>query len=211
MTLLRRRPAAWPIWRCVTSHHPQPACQSFNCSVCGGPPPGDLAQEAVDPAYGGEELAELRKEVQRLGHAAGELARAQEGLLADLERAVAKREVIGSKVRAPVPPSRGAAPGAPGCASGWQAGIWRDERVLEGGEGDQNYVRGCRLISQRQRAAALDTFMVSQLPTVPCLHARRCSLHPLLVTAQPDPAAGPDVPEQPHAGGGPGAGAAPGS
>ncbi|KAL4448619.1 hypothetical protein ABPG75_005838 [Micractinium tetrahymenae] len=56
-------------------------------------------QEAVDPAYGGDELAALRKEVQRLGHAAKELARAQEGLVADLERAVAKREVIGTKAR----------------------------------------------------------------------------------------------------------------
>ena len=58
-----------------------------------------VPQEAVDPQYGGEELAGLRKEVQRLAHAAGELAREQEALVGEMERAVAKREVIGTKVR----------------------------------------------------------------------------------------------------------------
>lgn len=35
----------------------------------------------MDPAYGNEELAALRKEVQRLTHTAGELARGQEALV----------------------------------------------------------------------------------------------------------------------------------
>lgn len=60
--------------------------------------PPALPQDAIDPAYGGEELAALRKEVQRLGHAAGEGARAQEALVQDMERAVGKREVICTQV-----------------------------------------------------------------------------------------------------------------
>lgn len=40
-----------------------------------------ITQDAVDPAYGNEELAALRKEVQRLTHTAGELARGQEALV----------------------------------------------------------------------------------------------------------------------------------
>lgn len=64
----------------------------LSASVCKSPP-----QEALDPSYGGEELAALRKEVRRLGAAAGELARGQEGLVGALEAAVTKREVIGVK------------------------------------------------------------------------------------------------------------------
>ena len=63
-----------------------------------GPPPTSPLQEAVDPAYGGEELAALRKEVARLGQAAGELARGQEALVGEMERAVVKREAINVKV-----------------------------------------------------------------------------------------------------------------
>ncbi len=46
--------------------------------MCGTPP---TEQDAVDPAYGNEVLAALRKEVQRLTHTAGELARGQEALV----------------------------------------------------------------------------------------------------------------------------------
>ncbi|PRW44941.1 Coiled-coil domain-containing 40 isoform C [Chlorella sorokiniana] len=56
-------------------------------------------QDAVDPAYGNEELAALRKEVQRLTHTAGELARSQEAMVQEMERAVAKREVISTKAK----------------------------------------------------------------------------------------------------------------
>jgi hypothetical protein len=55
-------------------------------------------QEAVEPAYGGEELAALRREVVRLGQAVGELARGQEALVGEMERAVVKREAIATKV-----------------------------------------------------------------------------------------------------------------
>ena len=53
----------------------------------------------MDPAYGSEELGALRSEVQRLMHMAGELGRQQEALVAGLERAVEKRDVIATKVR----------------------------------------------------------------------------------------------------------------
>ncbi|KAI3426120.1 hypothetical protein D9Q98_008499 [Chlorella vulgaris] len=56
-------------------------------------------QEAVDPAYGNEELAAARREVARLTHAAAALARDQEALVGELERAVEKREAIGTKAR----------------------------------------------------------------------------------------------------------------
>lgn len=59
-----------------------------------------LKQEAVDPAYGNEELAAARREVARLTHAAAALARDQEALVGELERAVEKREAIGTKASA---------------------------------------------------------------------------------------------------------------
>jgi hypothetical protein len=54
----------------------------------------------VDPAYGNEELAAARREVARLTHAAAALARDQEALVGELERAVEKREAIGTKASA---------------------------------------------------------------------------------------------------------------
>lgn len=79
-----------PSWHSMPNPLPYTASLRLTLSPC---------QDAVDPAYGNEELAALRKEVQRLGHAAGELLREQEALVSDMERAVAKREVIGTKVR----------------------------------------------------------------------------------------------------------------
>ena len=54
-------------------------------------------REAVDPAYGNEQLAAARKEVARLSHAAAALARSRQALVGEL--AVEKREAIGTKVR----------------------------------------------------------------------------------------------------------------
>jgi hypothetical protein len=56
------------------------------------------AKDAVDPAYGNEELAAARRQAARLTHAAAALARQQEALVGELERAVEKRELIATKV-----------------------------------------------------------------------------------------------------------------
>ena len=55
-------------------------------------------QEALDPSVGQEALAELRQRIHRLQLRHGELLRGQERLVADMERAVSKRDVISLEV-----------------------------------------------------------------------------------------------------------------
>lgn len=63
-------------------------------------PPGPTTprQDAIDPTYGNEASAELRKEISRLQHRYGDLLREQERLVGEMERAVLKRAVISVKV-----------------------------------------------------------------------------------------------------------------
>ncbi len=77
----------------------------------------DALQDAIDPNYGNEAVAVLRKEISRLQHRYGELLREQERLVQEMERAVLKRDIISMKVGRGKGRPKGASSRAP---PGWR-------------------------------------------------------------------------------------------
>ena len=54
--------------------------------------------DVLDPSVGGDVVGAMKKEIHRMQLRAAELSRIQETLLLDLERSIAKRDIIALKV-----------------------------------------------------------------------------------------------------------------
>ncbi|GFH32574.1 flagellar-associated protein 172, partial [Haematococcus lacustris] len=67
-------------------------------------------REVLDPTVGQDVVGEMKKEIHRMQLRHGELMRLQEKLIADMEKALSKRDLIGLKGRATVARAKQAAP-----------------------------------------------------------------------------------------------------
>ncbi|GFH23762.1 flagellar-associated protein 172 [Haematococcus lacustris] len=67
-------------------------------------------REVLDPTVGQDMVGEMKKEIHRMQLRHGELMRLQEKLIADMEKALSKRDLIGLKGRATVARAKQAAP-----------------------------------------------------------------------------------------------------